>query len=165
MITILRTNSDDPDLITLVKQLDAELEIRNREFHSFYSRFNKLDKIRHVVLAYDDDKLAGCGAIKEFGPDTMEIKRMYVRPGSRRKGIAFRVLNELEKWAGELSYRKTILETSLRQPEAIGLYKKNGYTLIPNFGQYTGFENSICFEKQLKAQPFTQASPLMTPDA
>jgi GNAT superfamily N-acetyltransferase len=95
----------------------------------------------------------------------MEIKRMYVRPGSRRKGIAFRVLNELEKWAGELSYRKTILETSLRQPEAIGLYKKNGYTLIPNFGQYTGFENSICFEKQLKAQPFTQASPLMTPDA
>jgi hypothetical protein len=56
----------------------------------------------------------------------------------------------LENWAGELSYAKCILETGKRQPEAIGLYKKNGYKLIPNYGQYAEAENSLCFEKELK---------------
>jgi len=150
MIRLLRTNSENSDFTELVKQLDSDLAIRNGEYHSFYSQFNKLDKIKHVVIAYENDEPAGCGAIKEFGPDTMEIKRMYVRPEMRKKGIAFRILNELETWAGELSYTKCILETSLKQQEAIGLYKKNGYLLIQNFGQYTGVENSICFEKELK---------------
>ena len=150
MIILLRTESENPDFRELVKKLDADLAIRNGEFHSFYSQFNKLDNIKHVVLAFENEEPAGCGAIKEFGPDTMEIKRMYVRPEMRKKGIAFRILNELETWAGELSYTKCILETSLKQQEAIGLYKKNGYLLIQNFGQYTGVENSICFEKELK---------------
>ena len=150
MIRLLRTNSENSDFTELVKQLDSDLAIRNGEYHSFYSQFNKLDKIKHVVIAYENDEPAGCGAIKEFGPDTMEIKRMYVRPEMRKMGIAFRILNELETWAGELSYTKCILETSLKQQEAIGLYKKNGYLLIQNFGQYTGVENSICFEKELK---------------
>lgn len=155
MITILRTNSENPDLRELVKQLDADLAIRNGGLHSFYSQFNKLDRIKHVVVAYDDGEPSGCGAIKEFAPDIMEIKRMYVRPEKRKKGIAFKILTELETWSHEMSYTKSILETSLNQQEAIGLYKKKGYTLIPNFGQYIGVDNSICFEKQLKAQSFT----------
>jgi hypothetical protein len=56
----------------------------------------------------------------------------------------------LEKWTAELSYGKCILETGIKQPEAIGLYKKSGYTVIPNYGQYAGIENSVCFEKQLQ---------------
>jgi len=92
----------------------------------------------------------GCGAIKEYNGDTMEIKRMYVSPDNRKKGIATKILTELENWARELSYAKCILETGKRQPEAIELYKKNGYKLIPNYGQYTEMENSLCFEKQVK---------------
>jgi len=56
----------------------------------------------------------------------------------------------LERWAAELSYEKCILETGKKQPEAIALYKKNGYKLIPNYGQYAEIENSLCFEKVIK---------------
>jgi GNAT superfamily N-acetyltransferase len=150
MINIIRTNSDNPDFIRLVKFLDDDLAIRDGDDHAFYSQFNKISNIRYVVLAFDSGIPVGCGAIKEYSPDTVEVKRMYVSPGSRNKGIATRMLTELETWAGEFSYKKIILETGKRQPEAIGLYKLNGYRLIPNFGQYAGVENSVCFEKILK---------------
>jgi putative acetyltransferase len=146
---IIRTSSDNRDFIKLVKFLDAELAIADGEDHAFYSQFNKIDKIRHVILIYEDGKPKGCGAIKEFGSNAMEIKRMYVSPGSRNKGLASKILSELEKWACELSCSKCILETGKRQPDAIALYKKNGYKQISNYGQYTGVENSVCFEKDL----------------
>jgi GNAT superfamily N-acetyltransferase len=149
MIKIVRIDSADPDFLILVKKLDAELAIRDGKDHSFYSQFNRLDKIRHVVLAYDDGKPAGCGAIKEYSTDTMEIKRMFVLSDHRRKGIAAKILAELELWTAELSYTKCILETGKKQPEAIELYKKNGYQPIPNYGQYIGVENSVCFEKKI----------------
>ena len=149
MLTITRTTSDDPDFIQLVRLLDADLAKRDGEEHSFYAQFNKIDKIKHVVVAYEDGKPVGCGAIKAYAADTMEVKRMYVAPEGRKKAIATRILSELENWASELSYAKCILETGKKQPEAIGLYKKNGYKLIPNYGQYAGVENSVCFEKQL----------------
>jgi putative acetyltransferase len=149
MLTI-RTNSDNSDFKGLVKLLDAGLKIIDGEDHSFYSQFNKIDKIKHVVVIYEEDKPVGCGAIKEYSPDAMEIKRMFVLKENRKKGIASKILTELEEWAGEMSYKKCILETGKRQPEAIGLYRKNGYSDIPNYGQYTGIENSVCFEKELK---------------
>ena len=74
---------------------------------------------------------------------------MYVPPALRGKGIASAVLAELEKWAKELNYKKCILETGKKQPEAIALYNKNGYCIIPNYGQYENVENSVCFEKNL----------------
>jgi len=150
MITIQRTNSENHDFIELVKLLDADLAKRDGEDHSFYAQFNTIDKIKYVVVAYENEKPLGCGAIKEYGANTMEIKRMYVSPESRKKGIATKILSELEHWANELSYRKCILETGKKQPEAIGLYKKNGYKLIPNYGQYAEVENSLCFEKEIK---------------
>ena len=66
-----------------------------------------------------------------------------------RSGIATQILTELEKWATELSFKKCVLETGKKQPEAIALYIKNGYKIIPNYGQYEGVENSVCFEKLL----------------
>ena len=150
MIKIIRTNSDNQDFINLVKRLDADLAERDGKDHSFYAQFNKIDKIKYVVVAYENSKPIGCGAIKEYAPNTMEIKRMYTSPESRGKGIATKVLTELEIWATELSYEKCVLETGKKQPEAIGLYKKNGYKLIPNYGQYAEIENSLCFEKDLK---------------
>jgi putative acetyltransferase len=150
MIELIRTNSENPEFISLVKLLDAELAIVDGKDHSFYSQFNKIDKIKHVVVAYENKKPAGCGAIKEYDTKTMEVKRMYVPPERRKKGIASKILNELEIWATELFFTRCILETGKRQPEAIGLYKKSGYKLIPNYGQYAGVENSVCFVKELK---------------
>ncbi len=147
MITCKRTNSDDFDFKILVKELDAELKIVDGEEHGFYSQYNKIDAIKYVIVVYDDNTPVGCGAIKEYSPDATEIKRMYVVPHKRGKGIATIVLKELENWAQELNYKKCLMETGKRQPDAIALYTKNGYQLIPNYGQYEGVENSVCFGK------------------
>lgn len=150
MISIVRTDSDNTDFIALVKLLDADLAERDGKDHGFYAQFNKIDKIKHVVVTYDNGLPLGCGAIKAFEEDAMEVKRMYTTPASRGKGIATQVLNALEIWAAELGYARCVLETGKKQPEAIALYKKNGYAIIPNYGQYIGIDNSVCFEKALK---------------
>lgn len=149
MIILTRTDSSHTDFLTLVSALDKDLAIRDGDDHAFYAQYNKVDLIRHVVLAYAGDEVVGCGAIKEFAPGTMEVKRMYVPPARRGQGIASLVLKELEAWAREMKYKNCILETGLAQPEAIALYKKNTYAIIPNYGQYAGVENSVCFEKLL----------------
>lgn len=149
-IRLKKTDSTDPDFAELVRHLDADLAERDGEDHSFYAQFNKIDNIKHAIVAYENDRPVGCGAIKEYSPDTMEVKRMYTSPENRGKGIASSVLSELERWASELSYEKCILETGKRQPEAIALYKKRGYQVIPNYGQYADVEDSVCFEKNLK---------------
>lgn len=149
MIKCIRTNSDDPDFRKLVEELDAELRIRDGDEHSFYAQYNKIDMIRHVILAYEDITPVGCGAIKEYTNDTMEVKRMFVPLGKRGEGIATMILKELEAWALELKFTKCILETGVKQTEAVRLYEKNYYKRIPNFGQYENVENSICFEKKL----------------
>ncbi|HSN62127.1 MAG TPA: GNAT family N-acetyltransferase, partial [Ferruginibacter sp.] len=95
----------------------------------------------------------GCGAMKAYDPGTMEIKRMYTTLDSRGRGIAGKVLAELESWATQMSCEKCILETGIRQPEAIALYKKHGNHIIANYGQYAGMESSVCFEKKLIIQP------------
>lgn len=74
---------------------------------------------------------------------------MFIQPTFRGKGAATLILQELENWAIENNYRYAILETVKTQPEAIALYTKNGYTVIPNFGQYENIENSICMHKNL----------------
>ncbi len=147
---LIRTNSKNKDFIGLVKLLDLDLARRDGEEHAFYAQFNKIDKIKYVVVVYEKEEPIGCGAIKQFDNKTMEIKRMYTSLNHRGKGVASKILSELEKWTSELSYDKCILETGTKQPEAIGLYQKNGYQFIPNYGQYVEVENSKCFEKKLK---------------
>lgn len=149
MIKCIRTTSDNKDFQQLVKALDADLRIRDGEEHSFYAQFNKIDALKYVIVAYDDDTAVGCGAIKDYSRDTLEVKRMYVSENKRGQGVASTVLKELEKWAVELNYSKCVLETGKKQPEAIALYKKNNYNIIPNYGQYKNVENSVCFEKKL----------------
>ncbi len=150
MTNIVRTNSENQDFINLVNCLDADLAIRDGNEHSFYQQFNEIDAIKYVVMLYNDLVPLGCGAIKELKPHSAEVKRMYVVPESRGKGLATIIVSELEKWASQLGYKKCILETGKNQPEAVALYKKNGYQPIPNYGQYKGIENSLCFEKLLK---------------
>ena len=149
MLNLVRTNSTHKDFITLIKDLDAYLSITDGDDHAFYDQFNKVDKINHVVIAYENKIPLGCGAIKEFSADSMEVKRMYTSPNGRKKGIATAILEELENWAMKLGYTKCVLETGKRQNEAIALYQKVGYQIIPNYGQYIGIENSVCFAKNV----------------
>ena len=149
MFKLIKCDSNNLDFINLVKLLDSDLALRDGEDHSFYSQFNKIDNIKHALVVYLNNRAIACGAIKEFDTQIMEVKRMYTLPAFRGQGLAKRVLLELENWAKELGYKKCVLETGKRQPEAIKLYKKNGYKTISNYGQYKNIENSICFEKQL----------------
>jgi GNAT superfamily N-acetyltransferase len=152
-LELKRTDSVDEEFIKLVRLLDAELAERDGSDHAYYAQFNKIDAIRHVIVAYAGGQAVSCGAIKEFAPGVMlgamEVKRMYTLPEYRGRGIAAAVLNELEMWAAELGFEKCVLETGQKQPEAIRLYEKSGYSLIPNYGQYEGLDNSVCFEKTL----------------
>jgi len=149
LTTVLRTDSSNDDFQTLVTFLDAELQVRDGEDHPFYAQFNKLTNIKNVLLAYADNHAVGCGAFRSFTTDTVEIKRMYVRPEYRGRGIASVVLNGLEEWARESGFHSCVLETGYNQPEAIALYKKSGYHVIPNYGPYDNVANSICFGKTL----------------
>ena len=149
MTTLNRTNSENKDFQDLVLELDKDLAIKNGEANDFFAQYNKIDLIQNVVIALNDNLPVGCGAMKEYDQSTMEIKRMYVPVEMRGKGVAVAVLKELEDWARELGYEKCILETGDKMPEAIGLYKKSGYKIIKNYGQYANIENSICFEKEL----------------
>lgn len=146
---LARTDSSNQDFKYLVKLLDAELAISDGDEHSFYDQFNGISEIKFAIVAYENDKPVGCGALKEFSIKGMEIKRMFILPDFRGKGLATFILKGLEQWALELGYHTCVLETGKKQPEAIALYKKNDYRRMPNYGQYAGVENSLCFEKNL----------------
>ncbi len=152
MLTLLQTDSTNEDFVLLVLLLDTDLAIRDGDDHAFYAQFNKIDMIRNAVVAYADGEAIACGAFKPYTTDTAEVKRMFVRPEFRGQGIAGKVLQELESWADELGYKTLVLETGKAQPEAIRLYSKSGYNIIPNYGQYAGIENSVCMQKSLPRQ-------------
>lgn len=144
-----RTDSDNPDFISLVALLDADLSIRDGDEHAFYDRFNKINTIRNAMVCYVDDKAIGCGAFRPYDQAKAEIKRMFVLPEYRGHGIGATILKELEVWAAELNYSQCILETGKKQPEAIHLYQKAGYMIIPCYGQYLNVENSVCMLKTI----------------
>jgi putative acetyltransferase len=106
-----------------------------------------------VVVARDGDRALGMGALVEAGPDSgrgyAEIKRMYLREEARGRGIADGILQFLEAVARDHSVQRLQLETGPLQPAAIAFYERNGFTPIPNFGQYESSEHSVCFAKRL----------------
>lgn len=149
MITLSRSDTPSSDFQLLVNLLDAELRIRDGAEHPFYAQFNTLEKINHYIVATSEGHPVGCGAFRKYGPDTAEIKRMYVHPQHRGQGIASLILAELETWAADSGFNACILETGFNQPEAIGLYKKAGYSVIANYGPYENVQNSVCMRKDL----------------
>ena len=143
---LLKTNSNNSDFQILTKLFDEFLVDIDGEEKDFFAQFNQI-YIENVIVFYIDEIAAGCGAFKEYEPKVAEIKRMFVLPEHRGKGIANTILNELELWTKSLEYTSTILETSNKLTSAINLYKKSGYEIIPNYGQYENVESSVCFRK------------------
>lgn len=147
MIKIVRTDSKNRDFNKLVKELDAYLKITDGDEHDFYNQFNGIDILNNVLVAYVNDLPVGCGAFKEFESLSVEIKRMFTKSEMRGNGIASEILKALELWASELNYKACVLETGIRQKEAVAFYKKNNYRSIINYGQYVDMSNSACFKK------------------
>lgn len=148
---IIRTTSANADFRKLVNALDEDLYQRNGDTQKQYDQYNKIDRIKHAVVIYFDNQPVGCGCFKMYDEQTIEVKRMFVQHALRGKKLAAQILQELEKWAIEEGFRFAVLETGVRQIEAIRLYTRAGYSLTENYGQYIGMEDSICYLKNLNS--------------
>ncbi|HEY3369466.1 MAG TPA: GNAT family N-acetyltransferase [Prolixibacteraceae bacterium] len=147
--TLFRTSNAHPDFRSMVNALDADLMIRNGETQNLYHQYNKIDHINHALVVYVENKPVGCGCFKRFDDETVEMKRMFILPEMRGRQLAAALLQELEKWALEEGFTKAVLETGIRQVEAIRLYTVAGYVRTENYGQYIGMADSICYRKEL----------------
>lgn len=105
------------------------------------------DSVTVFLVAYDADVAVGCGGLRALDDAHGEIKRMYVIPERRGTGISIAILLALESQARARGWDRVVLETGDRQPDAMRLYEREGYTRIPNFGYYADSELSICYEK------------------
>jgi putative acetyltransferase len=149
-ITVAAEAFDSPDARRLVQALDAHLAGR----YSPEQRFGPNLKAAHVetgrgtfVIARVDGVAVGCGALRRMDGTTSEVKRMYVEPEWRGRGVAEAVLEHLEGAARTLGSSRLVLETGTYQAEAIGLYRRAGFRQIDCFGESAGAPTSLCFEK------------------
>lgn len=145
MIELRRISSQYQDFQSLVLLLDKDLSVRDGEDHSFYAQFNKIDKI----VAYENTCPIGCGAIKKYDEVTAEIKQMFVKSEFRGFGIATKTLSALEEWLTNWAINIVLLRQVISNQRQLPLYRKSGYQIIPNYGQYEGIENSVCMKKSL----------------
>ena len=143
-ITLLRTRSDDERFLALHRQLTALLAELNGESDAFYAAQNRPETLPIAVLAFDGEQPVGCGALRPHGEREVEIKRMFVAPSHRGRGIAAAVLDELLRIARELHYRRAVLETSRRLTSAVRLYQRAGFHPITNYEPYVDLDDSLC---------------------
>jgi GNAT superfamily N-acetyltransferase len=139
----------------LIGALNAELDHRYPEdgANHFDLAADEVSAGRGAFLvAYLDGQPVGCGAVRRIAPSIAEFKRMYVAPQARNRGIGSQLVIELERIARELGATRLVLETGVRQPEALALYTRAGFTRIPLFGEYINTphpELTVCMEKHL----------------
>ena len=151
MLEYKRTNGKNKDFIENCRQLDADLEQREgKEIQrSKYEKYNQLDKINEAIVVYENDVLVGAGSIRQYDEKNVELKRIYISPAFRGKGIGTKLVSLLIEWGKELGYQRLILETGEKMTEAAALYKKLGFERISNYGPYENMPESICMAKDI----------------
>ena len=140
-----------PEAVDLFENLWAELGKMYGDKGPCRFRPEQVDYPDGVfVIAWRDGQAIGCGAIRPLEPGFAELKRMYVRPEARRKGVAREILAALERKAAELGYSSIRLETGDVQPEAVALYTSAGYSAVECYGEHKEDPHSRCFEKRVR---------------
>jgi GNAT superfamily N-acetyltransferase len=149
-MTIVATNPANETARLLIGELDSHLAeqypgspINGIDVDAFTQAGG------YFVLALEGDTALGCGAFRPIDTASAEIKRMFVRPVARRRGVARGILQHLEAEIRRRGFRTIVLETGCQQLEAIALYEAAGYSPIPTFGRYVGSPISSCFAKNL----------------
>src|SRR5438093_8093964 len=125
----------------MIRALNAELAERYPEEGANHFRLDGEEVAEGrgaFLVTYDNGNPVACGAIRRIDADTAEIKRMYVEPHSRGRGIGRRLLITLETEGRRLGVKRLVLETGVRQPEAVGLYERAGFIRVSPFGEYVG---------------------------
>ena len=151
-ITIASEPFDSADARRLIDLLDAHLSSRylpEQRFGPNLKPAQLAPGLGTFVVARLDGRAVGCGAVRKLDETTVELKRMFVEPEMRRRGVAKEILSRLEGAGRELGARRAVLETGIHQDEAIGLYRRAGYREVDCWGEYTSSPTSICFEKAI----------------
>jgi GNAT superfamily N-acetyltransferase len=149
-VTIERAAVDSADALRLFRELWAEVDrLYGNELPSGSTLAGMESPRATFVIAREDDTAIGCGALQPLRDHIAEVKRLYVAPDHRGRGIARQIMHALEQHALEHSFSAIWLETGLRQPGAIRLYESLGYTRIAGFGDYKDDPLSVCYGKQL----------------
>ncbi|MDT3427405.1 ribosomal protein S18 acetylase RimI-like enzyme [Paenibacillus forsythiae] len=149
-IELVQVAPEHPDLALLIARLDRYLfELYPPEEVYLVDFEDPCVNDIYFIVAYLDSRPVGCGAIKKLDEAHVELKRFFVEPEFRNRGIARRIVRRLEEEAAKQGYQGIKLETGDQQTEAVGFYKKNGYVEIPRFGEYAACPSSLCFEKRL----------------
>lgn len=145
------TDGSSLDFMELCHELDDFLNelVGGEENRAEYIPYNQLDDIHNAIVAYDDDIPVGSVSFKKYDDECAEVKRVFVKEEYRNKGIANELMELLENTAREQGYRYLILESGAPLVAAMALYRKIGYKVIPNYGQYREMPNSICMKKEL----------------
>jgi GNAT superfamily N-acetyltransferase len=146
---LIRTTSLNPDFQKLTTLFDEYLIDIDGDEKDFFAHYNQI-YLENVIICYENTIPVGCGAFKNHPDKKAEIKRIFVHPDHRGKAIATNILTELEAWATQLQHSEAILETSIKLDNAIALYRKFGYEISEQYGQYIGVESSLCMKKTLK---------------
>ena len=144
-------DGEDQDFAMLCSRLDKALdEIVGAKFQrSQYEQYNQRDSIHDVIVAYQAGKPIACGSFKMYDEDHAELKRIYVEPSCRNIGLGAELVRRLEAKAKIRGYRWCILETGKPLEAACRMYKRAGYKIIPNYGQYAVMPDSICMERKI----------------
>ena len=132
-IKVVKTTSENPDFISLIKTFDTFLWERYPELKKDYWGNNVIEFNANVFLVYLDEKPVASGCFKKYNSNTVELKRMFVSPEARGLGLAQLVIKELETEAKSQGFETMILETLYKQIEAIGLYQKVGFSIVDNY--------------------------------
>ena len=111
------------------------------------------------LIAWLGDEPVGMGGLRRHEDGIGELKRMYVEPGARGRGIARALLAQLEQEAADLGFTEIWLETGTEQPEAIALYESSGYRLIEPYGEFAEDPRSRCFAKALDVRATDRPRP------
>jgi GNAT superfamily N-acetyltransferase len=137
----------------LISALNAELSAAYPEPGATHFRLDP-DEVApgrgSFLVARADGRPVGCGAVRLLDGHDAELKRMYVVPALRGRGIGRALLSALESEAHALGSRRVVLETGTRQTAALALYRRAGFVDIPPYGEYTASPNtSVCLAKEL----------------
>jgi GNAT superfamily N-acetyltransferase len=139
-----------PEVTVLLERLTAELAARYDDDGQGDWHPSDMDKPGSgFLLGRWNGQAIACGAYRPLMQDIGEIKRMYVEPAFRGRGIARRLLTALEEAGRQAGYARMWLETGTSQPEAVSLYESNGYRRIEPYGFYCDDPRSLCYEKVL----------------
>lgn len=145
------TDGKNKDFIENCRMLDMDLDRRVGKVvkRDKYIQYNQLDEIKTAIVAYEDGKPVGGGALRKYTDEDVELKRIFVRPEYQGQGIGTKIVSLLIDKAKELKYSRVILETGELLAESCAVYRKLGFEVIPNYGPYVNMPESLCMAKKL----------------